>query len=237
MNLESFSSRNLASNKKQKLDFCGGPSSHTMISMKTKTLFMTLILLLSSISKAGLLLTYHKLALKDLDQMNELVASKIKESKKSYAGKTVPLKEALQAVLGRPDEDNMVEKVLTPLKTELESHEEWEKSLKELTTEAINALKNSKNFKAEVQVTYQVFLENLLAQMKPDLGKAGFEPKLVEKIRDAKIELSKDAQSERKLRMMKSTVSPSEIADILLKETKVEPPPVAAPEKTPAPVQ
>ena len=208
-----------------------------MISMKTKTLFMTLILLLSSISKAGLLLTYHKLALKDLDQMNELVASKIKESKKSYAGKTVPLKEALQAVLGRPDEDNMVEKVLTPLKTELESHEEWEKSLKELTTEAINALKNSKNFKAEVQVTYQVFLENLLAQMKPDLGKAGFEPKLVEKIRDAKIELSKDAQSERKLRMMKSTVSPSEIADILLKETKVEPPPVAAPEKTPAPVQ
>ena len=73
--------------------------------------------------------------------------------------------------------------------------------------------------------------------MKPDLGKTGFEPKLVEKIRDAKIELSKDAQSERKLRMMKSTVSPSEIADILLKETKVEPPPVAAPEKTPAPVQ
>ncbi len=196
---------------------------------------MTLILMLSSFSQAGLLLTYHKLALKDLDQMNEIVSSKIKESKKSYAGKTVPLKEALQAVFGRPDEDNMVEKVLSPLKTELEGQDAWEKSLKELTTEAINALKNSKNFKAEVQVTYQVFLENLLAQLKPDLGKGGFESKLVEKIRDAKLEISPAAQSERKLRMMKTPVSPSEIANMILKETKVQASPSSdAPEKAPA---
>lgn len=199
---------------------------------------MTLILMLSSFSQAGLLLTYHKLALKDLDQMNEIVSSKIKESKKSYAGKTVPLKEALQAVFGRPDEDNMVEKVLSPLKTELEGQGAWEKSLKELTTEAINALKNSKNFKAEVQVTYQVFLENLLAQLKPDLGKGGFESKLVEKIRDAKLEISPAAQSERKLRMMKTPVSPSEIANMILKETKVQASPSSdAPEKAPAPTE
>ncbi len=192
--------------------------------------------MLSPLSQAGLLLTYHKLALKDLDQMNDIVSSKIKESKKSYAGKTVPLKEALQAVFGRPDEDNMVEKVLSPLKTELESQDAWEKSLKELTTEAMNALKNCKNFKADVQVTYQVFLENLLAQLKPDLGKGGFETKLVEKIRDAKLEISPAAQSERKLRMMKTPVSPSEIADLILKEIKAQPPAApVAPDKAAAP--
>ncbi len=217
----------------QKLDFYGSLSSPTIICMKTKTLFITLILMLSSLSEAGLLLTYHKLALKDLDQMNDIVSSKIKESKKSYAGKTVPLKEALQAVLGRPDEDNMVEKVIPPLKSELESQDAWEKSLKELATEAINALKNNKNFKPEVQVTYQVFLENMLAQMKPDLGKGGFETKLVEKIREAKVVISKEAQNERKLRMMKTPVSPSDIADIILKETKAQPVPVT--EGKPAP--
>lgn len=189
------------------------------------------MLLIASVSQAGLLLTYHQLALKDLDQMNELVIAKIKESKKSYSGKTVPLKEALQAVLGRPNEDNMVDKVLSPLKSELEGHDAWEKSLKELATESINALKNSKNFKPDVQVTYQIFMENLLAQLKPDLGTAGFETKLVEKIRDAKISISKEAQNERKLRMMKSTVSVSEIADMLLKATKVVPP--TAPPTTP----
>ena len=208
--------------KKKKLDFCGDSSSHTISNMKTKTLFLTLILFFSTFSQAGLLLTYHKLALKDLDQMNEIVSSKIKESKKSYAGKTVPLKEALQAVLSRPDEDNMVEKVLAPLKIELESHNAWEKSLKELTIEAMNSLKNSKNFKIDVQVTYQIFLENLLAQLKPDLGKGGFEVKLVEKIRDAKLEINKEAQKERKLRMMKSTISPSDVAELLLTATKVE---------------
>ncbi len=210
-----------------------------MSSMKIKTVILTLILSLGVLSQAGLLLTYHKLALKDLDQMSEIVSSKIKESKKSYAGKTVPLKEALQAVLGRPDEDNMVEKVLAPLKLELESHEAWEKSLKELTTEALNALKNSKNFRTDVQVTYQVFLENLLAQLKPDLGKPTFETKLVEKIRDAKIVISKDAQQERKLRMMKTTVSPSEIAEILLTATKVEAPvvPVAVEKPIDAPAK
>ncbi len=195
------------------------------------TLLLSILLFITSVSQAGLLLTYHQLALKDLDQMNELVIAKIKESKKSYSGKIVPLKEALQAVLGRPDEDNMVDKVLSPLKSELEGHDAWEKSLKELATESINALKNSKNFKADVQVTYQVFMENLLAQLKPDLGTASFETKLVEKIRDAKISISKEAQNERKLRMMKSTVSVSEIADMLLKATKVAPP--ATPPTTP----
>lgn len=182
----------------------------------TSALLLTFSLLFGLQSQAGLLFNYSQLALKDLDQMNAMVVSKVKESKKSSSGKTVPLKEGLQAVYSRPNEDGMVEKVIGPLRTELDDSDSWEPTLNALTVEAIDALKNPKAFKAVVQVTYQIFLENLLADMKPFLGKPGFERSLAEKIRDSKIEMTKEAGSERKLRMMKSTTSPSELAAQLL---------------------
>lgn len=190
--------------------------------MKYTKYILPFVLLFSFQTHAGLLYNYSQLALKDLDQMNALVVSAIKDSKKSANGKVVPLKEALQAVYSRPNDDGMVEKVIAPLRTELDEQEAWEKVLNQLTVEAVDALKHPKAFKPVVQVTYQVFLENLLADMKPYLGKAGFERSLAEKIRDAKVDMTKEASSERKLRMMKTAVSPSEVAADLLK---------AAPEK------
>lgn len=189
--------------------------------MKKLTVFVGVFILAFAIqSSAGLLMNYSQLALKDLDQMNALVVSKIKEAKKSSSGKVVPLKEALQAVYSRPNEDGMIEKVIGPLRTELDGDEEWEKTLNSLTVEAIDALKNTKAFKPVVQVTYQIFLENMMIDMKPYLGKAGFERSLVEKIRQAKIENTKESNNERKLRMMKSTISPSELAEQLLSGAK-----------------
>jgi hypothetical protein len=192
----------------------------------TSALILIFSLLFGLQSHAGLLFNYSQLALKDLDQMNAMVVEKVKESKKSSSGKSIPLKEGLQAVYSRPNEDGMVEKVIGPLRTELDDMDAWEKVLNALTIEAIDALKNPKAFKPVVQVTYEIFLENLLADMKPFLAKPGFERSLAEKIRDAKIDVTKEAGSERKLRMMKSTVSPSELAGQLLsaasekKETK-----------------
>jgi hypothetical protein len=97
----------------------------------------------------------------------------------------------------------------------------WEKSIRDLTTEAINALTNTRAFKPDVQVTYAVFLENLLAEFKPNASEA-FEKSIIEKIRDAKIEITKDARKERSLRMMKSPISPSEIAVMILEGAKIE---------------
>lgn len=184
--------------------------------MKKLILFWTLIF--SAQAFAGLLFNYSELALKDLDQMNALVMSKVKESKKFRDGKIVPLKEALQAVYSRPNEDGMIEKVIGPLRTELDEADLWEKAINDLTTEAINALKNPKAFKPVVQVSYQIFLENLLADMKPFLTKSGFERSLTEKVRDAKLSMTKEATAERKLRMMKNAISPSELAGQLLSE-------------------
>ncbi|MEN0058275.1 MAG: hypothetical protein AAGB31_05535 [Bdellovibrio sp.] len=173
-------------------------------------------------AEAGLLFNYSQLALKDLDQMNHLVQEKIRESKKARNGKAVPLKEALQAIYARPNEDDMIDKVVAPLRTQLDQLESWEKTISQLTDEAINALKNPRAFKPVVQVTYVVFLENLLAEIKPLAKNEGFERKIAERVRDAEIEVSKEAINERKLRTMHSTTSPSTIAEKILSASTQE---------------
>jgi molecular chaperone DnaK (HSP70) len=156
--------------------------------------------------------------LKDLDQMNALVQKKIKEAKSKSGVQLVPLKEVLQAIYSRPDDDGVIDKVVGPVRSELDRQDEWEKVLGDLTQEAIGALKNPKAFAPPVQVTYIVFLENLISDLKPYAGKEGFEKKLLEKIRDAKIVLSEKANHERKLKVLKSTISPSDIAAQVLVE-------------------
>ncbi|MEZ0391199.1 MAG: hypothetical protein ACAH59_03215 [Pseudobdellovibrionaceae bacterium] len=168
-------------------------------------------------AQAGLLFNYSQLALKDLDQMNKLVRSKIQESKKSGGNKVIPLKEALQAVFSRSNEDFMIEKITPQLKVEMDEHDSWEPSIQALVKEALGALGNPKAFKPVVQVTYLIFLENMIAELKPRLDEK-FERKIITQIRDAKISVTKEAVNERRLRVMKETTSPSLIAEAVLKE-------------------
>lgn len=184
--------------------------------MKLKS--VVAIIFITVFSQAGLLFNYHQLTLKNLDQMNSLVKSKIKESKAAYSGKAVPLKEALQSVLSRPDSDDMISKIIDPLRNKLDEEDAYEKVFEELIQEAINALKNTKNFKRDVQVTYAIFLENTLSEFKPDIKDDSFEMKMVKKIADSQIELTKDARKERQLRLMTEGTSPSEIARLILQD-------------------
>jgi hypothetical protein len=174
-------------------------------------------MLVGTVANAGLLFNYSQLKLKDIDSMSKMISSKIEESRKAGGDQTVPLKECLQAVYSRPNEDFMIDKVIGPLKSELEDHNAWESSVQKLTKEAIGALQHGKAFRPVVQVTYTVFLENILADQKPTLDKP-FSQKLVQQIRDAKIEITKEAENERRMRVMTDTTSPSEIADRMLKE-------------------
>lgn len=174
-------------------------------------------------ANAGLLFNYSQLATKDLDQINKLVNDKVKESKKTPSGKVIPLREALQAVYSRPNEDDMIDKVVAPLRSNLDELDAWEKTISQLTDEAIGALKHPRTFKPVVQVTYAIFLENLLAEIKPLVKDDGFERKIAERIRDAHLEITKEAQDERALRMMKSLTSPSDIAIQILSQPKPAP--------------
>ena len=148
--------------------------------------------------------------------MNKLVQDKIKESKKSDA-KVVPLKEALQAVYARPDADRMIEKVLTPLRMELQDLGEYERIINDLTDEALNALKHTKNFKPSVQVTYAIFLENLMADSRR-LAETedNLERKLLKKIKKGNVKITKEAANERRVRSLSEARSPSDIASDIL---------------------
>lgn len=154
----------------------------------------------------------------DLDQMNKLVQDKIKESKKADA-KTVPLKEAIQAVYSRPDSDRMIEKVINPLRLELQDLAQYERIMNDLIDEALNALTNTRNFKPAVQVTYSIFLENFMADNRR-LAESddNFERNLFRKIKKAKIKVTKEASNERQVRSLSAARSASEIAGDILEE-------------------
>lgn len=147
--------------------------------------------------------------------MNKLVQDKIKEARKGQE-KTPPLREAMQAVYSRPNEDFMIEKIVGPLRTELDEIESWEPVMRSLVDEAVNALKDPKGLKAEAQVTYAIMLENMMAELQPDAANA-FEKGIFTQIRDAHIELTSEANKERQLRIMKKVKSPSDIAADILK--------------------
>jgi hypothetical protein len=182
--------------------------------MKNLYLFILASFLCASVSSAGLPYTYSQLILKDLDQMNEIARQKIKEFKKD--GSVEILKDAVQTVYSRPNDDGMVEKVIIQLRNELDENEQWETTVDALVQEAIGALKNPKAFKPVVQNTYATFLENIIADFKPFAEKEGHERKVIKRIADANIELSKEAVNERKLRTMSSHKSPSEIASQIM---------------------
>lgn len=187
-----------------------------------KIILLFLVVFAGSQSQAGLLYTYNQLTVMELDQLNQLVQDKIKESKKSDA-KMVPLKEALQALYARPDQDRMLEKVAGPLRNELIELGQYERAMTQLTEEALNALTNTRNFKPQVQVTYLVFLENLMADLKPALKSENkFEKGLVEKIKKAKIKITKPAQNDLVTRGFSEKKSPSEVADLILTDLKAK---------------
>lgn len=180
-------------------------------------LLFVCFVLSSSIAQAGLLFNYAQLRIKDLDEMAKIVSSKVAESERAKGSSFVPLKEAIQAVYARPNEDFMIEKVVGPVKNALEDMGEYERVMRDLTTEAIGAIKNPKAFRPIIQVTYVVFLENIIAEFKPRLNQE-LERSVLQQIRDAKIDVSKAARDERYTRVIKETISPSELAEEVLAE-------------------
>lgn len=185
------------------------------MSMKILTLNI-LFLCFATLCHAGLLYQYQELTLMDLDQMTKLVQDKLKESKKAEA-KTVPLKECLQAIYSRPDGDRMIDKVITPVRLELQELDQYDRIINELTDEALNALKNTRNFKPSVQVTYAIFLENLMGDARRLAeSEDNLERKLIKKIKKANIKITKEAANERKVRTLVESRSPSDTASDIL---------------------
>jgi hypothetical protein len=160
---------------------------------------------------------YTQLKVMDLDEMSALLYEKAREFKKTED--PAPLQKGLLICLSRPNEDGLLEKVISIVKTPLEDSDNWESSVNTIVDQAVSALK-SETVSAADQVTYGIVLENLVAEFKPTFQKQyqspGFETKVIEKIANADIEYSNRAIADRKLNLMRGLVSPSQFAKKLI---------------------
>lgn len=181
-----------------------------------KDLFLAFLVVLASQGVSAEPLAYHQLAIKDLDEMVVLVKEKIQDARKDGGADMEPLKEGIRLVFSRPDSDGMIEKVVGPLRSEVEESGDWDATLAGLVDESIAVLKDPEGVKGDMQITHILFLQNVIASMKPKAKTPGAARSMIERIRDAKLELSKEARQERELRTMKATASPSEMADKVL---------------------
>ncbi len=161
--------------------------------------------------------TYSRLKVMDLDQMSQIMIDQAKEYKKSDDPESLKL--GLLICLSRPDEDDVVEKIISTIRTPLEDHSLWESSVEELMKKSIEVIQDESASPTD-QVTYSIVLENMISELRPDFIKQykspGFETRVIQKLAQSEIVLSSAAQSEIKLNLMKSSFSASAIAQKLL---------------------
>lgn len=173
---------------------------------------------------------YNELMTKDYDEMQAVVNKNIKAAKKVALEKqkegdedggdqaaVAILRDTTQFVLSRPDKDFMVAKLMPLLRKELVNYGAFEDSLTTISTQAIMNLKSDKA-PTSTKSTAVFVLENLMSEIQPELDSKPEFKKIVEEIRDAKIEVPRAVRTDRKLTSMFKTSSPSETAKELLKK-------------------
>lgn len=158
-------------------------------------------------------LSYRNLAILDLDQVGDLLQEKINQYNRQNS--VQPLKEGTLIVFARPDDDGMVEKVISHMRNPLEEENEWENTIVSLVRQSIDNMNNDK-ISAREQVTAGVILENIIAEFKPVYLKqaktGGFETQIIDHIAAANVAYSKAASKERGLYLMRNNLNPSQIA-------------------------
>ncbi len=157
--------------------------------------------------------SYKNLKINDLDQMMDLMYEKNREYKKT--DQIIKLKEGALIAFSRPNEDRTLDKVISIVKNPLEDNSEWENTVEAMALQSISKITNEKEDPVN-QATAGVVLENIIADLRPVFLKqyktGGFETEIIEKIADSNAMYSKLAKAERRLNLMRTNSSPSEIA-------------------------
>lgn len=166
---------------------------------------------------------YTKLKLLDLDQMLEIIQDKLGKYKSS--NDVQYLVEAVTICLSRPDGDGMIEKIIDTIRYSAESNVAWERAVDAATQRAISVLRVDTTASVD-QVTYLIFLDNLISEMGPEFIKQyqgpKFEKKIITKIAEANIVVSNSASSESRLNLMIKLRSPSSRAQSLINERNLK---------------
>lgn len=182
------------------------------------------------------------LLLKNSDQVSEMIKVKIKKAQTLQSkqednedGEITAepealenLKDAMRIALSRPDQDGARSNLFSRVRRELVDLNSLDEVLAELTEESLAELRNQEGPRRTA--TYVVILENMMAELKPDLSENPTYRKIFERIRDAKITITDKSKVSNLLRSMSIPISPSETAAKLLK-AQPPPPPTPAPKK------
>lgn len=168
------------------------------------------------------------------EQMNALVVKKIKKAQEIQKQQEVnddeglkvepaaidQLKDATRLVFARPDQDGSREHTFARLRRELTDLNALEEVLNSLTKESLDALKDDSTNTPREKATYIFVLENMMAEIKPEVSTNTQFKKIIEDIRDAKIEISEKVRNQQLLRSMNKPISPSETATRILPKKK-----------------
>lgn len=163
--------------------------------------------------------TYKSLKILDLDQMTDILREKANDYKVN--NRIQALKEGVLIAYSRPNEDVVLDKIISIVKTNLEDNGEWESCVLQIVRQSIAILKNDSTT-AINQVTATIVLENVLSESKPafvqQYQSSGLETQIIERIADADIKLSKNTEHEKQLNQMRGGGSPSQIAHRLIEQ-------------------
>ena len=168
-------------------------------------------------SKIEIKENYKTLKTLDLDQMSDLLYGKVNDYKTNEQSQS--LKEGVLIAFSRPNEDVILDKVLSIVKNPLDDLVEWQDTLFQITQQSIETIQQDSET-ASVQVTAAVVLENILSELKPDFMKqyetGGFETDIITKIANANLKLGQNLLKEKKLNLMRTNASPSALAQKLI---------------------
>jgi hypothetical protein len=171
-----------------------------------------------------------QLGMKNAEQMNAIVMKKIKKAEAIQKQQEVDddrgivaepeaveqLKDATRIVFARPDQDGSRENTFARLRRELTDLNSLNQVLGDLTHEGLEALKADSTHSAREQGTYIVLLDNLMAEIKPEIATNSNFRHIVEQIRDAHIEVTDKVRNQQLMRSMAQPISPSETAAKIL---------------------
>lgn len=211
--------------------FTACPASDKISFMKApqKYLYATLLILgstlVTTISWAKVQYDSNQLMMKNAEQVTEMVRKKIKRAQDIQAKQDIDddqgvqsepeaveeLMDGMRIILSRPDQDGTRSNVFARLRRELVDLSALDSVLVSLTQESIQAIKNSSG-SLRHQATYVVLLENLMAEIKPEIETQAVFKKIIETIRDADLKISDNLRKQTLLNSMSNLVSPSETA-------------------------
>jgi len=193
--------------------------------MSQSVLGFVVLLLFTQVQASGVkssIFVYHRLATKNLEDMDRLLRAKIHASQKATTPEeqVAYLVEATQALFSRPNFDNLIEKLLPQLLFELKDKRLTQKVFSEFINEATAGIQDEgQTVSGEAQVTYLIGLENWLLEMQVYTEQEDVR-KLFERVAQTQFKISDLAKKTASLHLPYTLKDPQKLAQHILKKTQ-----------------